>query len=165
MTSSASSASSGSSGRETLSKVQRLTAALCHLQLATLSCSTCKYFCTFQQLQIWLHFPTIPNILKNFPRLANILDAFKNLWICFTYLLDLQAQSSTTLNFFAYYPWDLELDSWIGRTLDCLNRAGVWWRINPVSVFVVYQYCICPPLAPIWTHLMGCGPHYKMLRL
>ena len=36
----------------------------------------------------------------------------------------------------------------IGRTLDCLNRAGARSRINPVSVFVVYQYCICPPRTP-----------------
>ena len=118
-------------GRETLSKVQRLTAALCHLQLAILSCSTCKYF-------------------ENFPTLANILDAF---------------QVPRFVNMFHILAWDLELDSWIGRTLDCLNRAGVWRRINPVSVFVVYQYCICPPLAPIWTHLMGCGPRYNVLRL
>ena len=164
MLSSASSGSSEVCARNPVegSKVDRrpLPLAACHTLLL--------------HLQICLHFPRLANMIalsnnckyfKNFPRLANILDAFKNLWICFTYLLDLQAQSSTTLNFFAYCLWDLELDSWIGRTLDCLNRAGVWWRINPVSVFVVYQYCICPPLAPIWTHLMGCGPRYNVLRL
>ena len=42
----------------------------------------------------------------------------------------------------------------IGHTLDCLNRAGPRSRINPVSVFVVYQYCICPPLPRIWIQLM-----------
>ena len=35
-----------------------------------------------------------------------------------------------------------------------LSEQSARSRINPVAVFVVYQYCICPPLPPIWIHLM-----------
>ena len=53
----------------------------------------------------------------------------------------------------------------IGRTLDCLSRAVGRSRINPVAVFVVYQYCICPP-CPVfgfdwWTET---GLVYNVLR-
>ena len=35
-----------------------------------------------------------------------------------------------------------------------LSEQSARSRINPVAVFVVYQYCICPPLPRIWIQLM-----------
>ena len=49
-------------------------------------------------------------------------------------------------------PWSWNWDWPHLRLSEQSRRARP--RINPVSVFVVYQYCICPPLPRIWIQLM-----------